>query len=73
VGVLLLGLAVVFALWPRWIGIPVELFGAWLGVSLLLRAYKLYLAGRRETEVVVQDTDMQEAAEVGPKEGKGSA
>ena len=34
VGGLILGLAAVFALWPRWIGIPVAILVAWLAVSL---------------------------------------
>ena len=48
-GALLLGLSAVFALWPKWIGIPIALFGAWFAVSLLVRAYKLYVSRRRES------------------------
>ena len=69
---LLLCLSVVFAVWPKWIGIPVGVLGAWLAVSLLIRGYKLYLIRRREMGTVVHETDRQDAvAQVRTKEGKG--
>jgi cardiolipin synthase A/B len=48
VGVALFCLASIFILWPRWIGIPVALFAAWLAVSLIIRAHRLYVIRRRE-------------------------
>ena len=73
VGAFLLGLAAVFALWPKWIGIPVAVLGAWLAISLLVRAYKLYVSRRREVDVVAQDADRENAAPVRSNEGRGSA
>ncbi len=74
VGSLLLCLSVVFVVWPKWIGIPVGVLGAWLAVSLLIRAYKLYLIRRREMGTVVHETDRQDAvAQARTKEGKRGA
>lgn len=72
VGVLLLGLAAVFAFWPRWVGIPVAIFGAWLAVSLLVRAYKLYVSRRRAMDTV-QDADREDVTPLRSSEGSGSA
>ncbi len=52
VGVLLLCLAAIFILWPRWIGIPVALLAAWLAASLIIRAHRLYVSRRREEDAV---------------------
>jgi cardiolipin synthase len=72
-GTLLLGLSAVFALWPKWIGFLVAVLGAWLAVSLLVRAYRLYVSRRREVDVVVQDADREGTAPVRSNEGQGSA
>jgi cardiolipin synthase len=71
IGGLLLGLAAVFAFWPRWIGIPVAVLGAWLAVSLLVRAYKLYVSRRRVD--VVQDADKEDIAPARSAKEPGSA
>jgi cardiolipin synthase len=43
--VLVLGLVALFL--PRAFTIPLALFGGWMGISLLVRAYKLYREGKR--------------------------
>jgi cardiolipin synthase A/B len=42
---LLLGLSMVAILWPRWISIPLAVFGIWFAVSLLIKTYKLHVQG----------------------------
>ncbi|MFZ0734238.1 MAG: phospholipase D-like domain-containing protein [Candidatus Sulfotelmatobacter sp.] len=46
VGCVLLLMTAIVALWPRVLEIPVIALGAWLGISLLVRAYRL--RGRRD-------------------------
>jgi cardiolipin synthase A/B len=72
VGAALLGIAAVFAFWPRWIGIPVAILGAWLAVSLLIRAYKLHVSRRRAMDAS-QDADREDAARVFSNEGPDGA
>jgi cardiolipin synthase A/B len=50
VAVLLLCVASVFVLWPRYVGLPVALVVAWFAVSLAIRAYRLYVSRRREED-----------------------
>jgi cardiolipin synthase len=45
--VLLLCIAAVFIVWPRYIGIPVALVVTWLAISLAIRAYRLYVKRKR--------------------------
>ena len=71
-GTFLMALAAVFVLWPRWIGLPVALLTAWLAVSLLVRAYKLYVTRRRELDAAAQDADREDTAPVHSGEGQGS-
>jgi cardiolipin synthase A/B len=47
-GLLLLGLAIVAVLWPRWISVPLAVIGVWTAISLFIKAYKLHREGRRE-------------------------
>jgi hypothetical protein len=61
VGVLLFCLAAIFILWPRWIGIPVALLAAWLAVSLIIRARRLYVRTRRE-ENAIEDAGVVDSA-----------
>jgi cardiolipin synthase len=48
VGLGLLALSVVAFVWPRILAFPLALIGAWVGVSLLIRARRLYVEGKRE-------------------------
>ena len=41
VACLLLPLTVVASLWPRVVAVPIAVFGGWLAISLLVRAYRL--------------------------------
>ena len=43
VSIALLVLSAVSVIWPRLIGIPAAFFGTWFGISLGIRAYKLYV------------------------------
>ncbi len=40
-GILLLALAGVFILWPKWVSVPIAMLSGWLAISFLIRAYKL--------------------------------
>ena len=55
-GLALLALALVSILRPRWIAIPAALLGGWLGLSLLVRAYKLHRS-RKEELSGIQDRE----------------
>jgi cardiolipin synthase len=48
VAALLLGLALIAILWPVVVIVPVVLFSAWVAVSLLVRAYRLYRTRRAQ-------------------------
>jgi len=48
VAALLLVLALIAILWPVAVIVPVALFSAWLAVSLLIRAYRLYRTRRAQ-------------------------
>jgi len=72
VGFLLLCLAAVFILWPRWIGIPVALLAAWLAVSLMIRAHRLYVSRRRE-EDGIGDTGVVDSVAVDAEEEQDRA
>jgi cardiolipin synthase len=47
---ILLALAVVGILWPLAVIVPLALFNAWVAVSLLIRAYRLYRARRAQSK-----------------------
>jgi cardiolipin synthase len=49
-GVILLLLAIVGLVWPRWVIIPFSVMTGWLAVSLFIRAYRLHRKRRREME-----------------------
>ncbi len=46
-GVFVLALSSVLVLWPKWVGILLAVLGTWLGVSLLIRGYRLFMIRRR--------------------------
>jgi cardiolipin synthase len=48
VGLALLALSVVAFLWPPMLAWPLALIGAWIGVSLLIRARHLHAKRRKE-------------------------
>lgn len=60
VSIVLFALAAVGLIWPRLVALPAALLGAWLGVSLIIKAYRLHVNRRRETDVV-QKTDGDDA------------
>jgi cardiolipin synthase len=62
VSVILLGLAVVSVLWPRWITLPLAFLCAWFSVALVIKAYKLHSSRRREINGV-QETGGAEPPE----------
>ena len=45
-GVFVLALSSVLVLWPKWVGILLAVLGTWLGVSLLIRGYRLFVIRR---------------------------
>lgn len=46
----LLGVAALAVAWPIMIALPLALLAAWIGISLLVRAWQLRRAGRRDAE-----------------------
>jgi cardiolipin synthase A/B len=48
--VVLLLLAVLFVIWPQWVGIPVGVFLAWVSASLFVRARRLYRERKKSTD-----------------------
>jgi cardiolipin synthase len=48
VSLILLALALISVLWPRWIAFPIALFSIWVAASLLIRNYRIYRNRRRE-------------------------
>ena len=49
-GVLLSGVTVIAAMWPRVLTVPLSVLAGWVALSLLVRAYKLRVQGRRSSE-----------------------
>jgi cardiolipin synthase len=47
-GILLLALSALAVFWPRVITVPLAVLGVWVAASLFIRAYGLYLEGKRE-------------------------
>jgi cardiolipin synthase len=47
-GAVLLALALLGVLWPRWLTIPFALISGWLAVSLFIGGYRLYRTRRKE-------------------------
>jgi hypothetical protein len=45
---ILLILAAVVALWPWVVVVPLVALGLWMALSLLIRAYRLYVLGKRD-------------------------
>lgn len=60
-GMILLLLAVVGLLWPRWVVIPFAILMGWLALSLFIRAYKLRRKRRVEMENYRNPTDSRPA------------
>lgn len=50
VSLILLTLALISILLPRWVTFPLALFSSWVAASLLIRAYKLYRKRGREKD-----------------------
>jgi cardiolipin synthase A/B len=53
-GLTLLLLAAVAVLWPRILTVPLALFGTWVAIGLLGRAYKLHVAGQKEQKLLAR-------------------
>ena len=49
-GLLLSAVAVIAAMWPKVLTIPLSVLAGWVALSLLVRAYKLHVQGRRSSE-----------------------
>ena len=58
---IVLGLVVVAALWPRVIAWPLAIVGAWLAVSWLLKGWSLWRGGRRGPDVVASSASESRA------------
>jgi fatty acid desaturase len=41
-GLLLLAVALLLIIWPRWATLPLIVFCAWIALSLLIRTFKLF-------------------------------
>ena len=54
-GVALLVLALLATIWPRVIAVPLSIIAAWLGVTLLLRAWTLHRERIRDLQVAGRD------------------
>ena len=57
VALALLGLVTIALLWPLAVALPLSLFGAWIALSLLARAYVLRRQGAAEPEPVTREPD----------------
>jgi cardiolipin synthase len=68
----LLCLAVLFIIWPQWIGIPLGILAVWFAASLLLRARRLYRSRWREAHAVM-DSGPTETAPHSAEENKNGA
>jgi cardiolipin synthase A/B len=55
-GVLLLVLAVLFAVFPRALAYPLLIILVWLGLALLYRSFKLYREGKRKRDTLKQQS-----------------
>jgi cardiolipin synthase len=53
-GLTLLIISIVAVLWPRVLTVPLALFGVWVALGLLGRAYKLHVAGKKERQLLAQ-------------------
>ena len=53
-GALLCALAIVFALFPQVLAYPLVVIGAWAGIALLYRGYRLHRARRKEVAASIQ-------------------
>jgi cardiolipin synthase len=54
-GLALLIIALVAILWPRILTVPLALFGIWVALGLLGRAYKLHVVGQKERKLLAQN------------------
>jgi len=50
VSLIILTLALISVLWPRWVTFPLALFCSWVAASLLIRTYKVYRKRRKEKD-----------------------
>jgi cardiolipin synthase len=57
-GLILLGLALLAVLWPRWVALPAAFFCGWLGISLSVKAYRLHRKRRKEMNAFPQKEDL---------------
>jgi cardiolipin synthase A/B len=53
-GLTLLFLAAIAVLWPRILTVPLAVFGTWVAIGLLGRAYKLHVAGQKEQKLLAR-------------------
>jgi len=64
---LLLALALCFAIFPRLLAYPLVAFSLWISVTLLLRAYKLHRQGRQvDAKVHVEAAPRKDRAQAAP-------
>ncbi len=63
-GLLLLLCSGLTVMWPRLLAVPIAVLGAWVALSLFIRAYALHRAGKRETALLrAPKTDAAEIPE----------
>ena len=60
-GLLLLAASVIAFIWPRVISWPLAVIGAWVGISVLIRAFHLHLEGRKEERGSMPSRNEREA------------
>jgi cardiolipin synthase len=68
-GVFILALCSVLVLWPRLTGIILAILGTWVGVSLLIRGYRLFMSRRRIADAC-EDEDRKDP-DMRPTDGQG--
>ena len=54
-GLVLFALAGVAVLWPHFVAYPLAAIGSWLGITLLLRAYRITIQRRNEAKAVAAE------------------
>ncbi len=69
-GVFVLALSSVLVLWPKWVGILFAVLGTWLGVSLLMRGYRLFMIRRRAADAG-EEEDRGDPPSMRPTDGQG--
>jgi len=68
-GICILALCSVLVLWPRLAGIILAILGAWVGVSLLLHGYRLFMNRRRMADAC-EDEDRRDPGSMRPTDGQ---